>query len=169
MKEVPLTGTITVGEEIVTFVCDDYKFTFVRSGNNPTPIRFPLTIKPDSSGYIWGITNNDRPIAIFTQRALVIYHTRELQTWNYIVFKILVSDKNTLFDGIRFFDGSIKSINPYHPLSREVDVENELHKKNKCRYYVYKAYTSVKKIDIELGEDKTTWTFGNMISSKLSI
>ena len=169
MKEVLLTGTITVGEEIVTFVCDDFKFTFVRAGNVTAQIRLPLTIKTDSSGYIWGTTRDDKSIAIFTKQDIVINHTCVLGTWNYIVFKIPVYDKNALFDGIRFFGGSIKSINPCHTLSRELDVEDELHKKDQCRYYVYKAYSSVKKIDIELGENKTTWIFENVVNSKLSI
>ncbi len=169
MKETLITGTIKEGEEIVTFVCDDYKFTFIRAGNDNASIRMKLKIKADSSGYIWGITSNDRSIAIFTHSDLVIEHTRVLTTWNYIVFKSSQYDKNVLFDGIRFFDGSIKSINPCHTLRRELDVEDELCKKDQSKYYVYKANASVKKIDIEIGEDKTTWIFGNIVNSELSI
>lgn len=168
MKEKLLTGTIKTGEEVVTFVCDDFKFTFVRAGNDTKPIRLPLTINADSAGYIWGTTYDEKQIAIFTKQDLVIDHTRVLNTWNYIVFKVPVSDRNTIFNGIRFFDGSIKSINPCHTLSRELDIEDELHKKDQCQYYVFRAYASAKEIDLELGEDKTKWIFGNVVNSNLS-
>lgn len=164
-----LTGIIKVEGETLTFVCDDFKFTFVRAGNDTSAIRTSLTIKADSSGYIWGTTYGDKAIAIYTNQDIVIKHTLVFNTWNYIVFKSQIYEKDAVFNGIRFFDGSIKSINPCHTLKRECDIEYELNKKDKSRYYVYKAYDSTKRIDIELGEDKTTWIFGNEIHSKLSI
>ncbi len=169
MKDKLLTGTINIGKEIVTFVCENFRFVFVRAGNNTAPIILPLTIPVDPSGYIWGTTNNNQQIAIYTKRNLIINHTQELNTWNYILFKHPVANNNTLFDGIRFFDGFIKSINPCLTLRRESDIEDELNKENPGQYFVHKAYRTPKIFNIELDDEKTTWMFGNMINSKLSI
>ncbi len=72
MNEKILTGIIKKDNEVVTFVCDDFKFTFIRAGSNSGPIRLPLTITVDSAGYIWGMTNDDKQIAIFTKQNLVL-------------------------------------------------------------------------------------------------
>lgn len=169
MSEKIITGTIKIDGETVVFVCEGFRFTFVRTGDDVNSFTAPISISVDSNGYVWGVTYDERAIAIHTKYDFKINHTRILNVYNYILFKRLVNNKDALFRGIYFINGGIKTINPCRSLKRDTERERQLYKEEDSLFFVFKAQTDIKTIDIELNGEHAIWRFGNQIDSRISV
>ncbi len=111
-----VTGIINNGSEKIGFYGEGFKFVFMKIDNwNEKTI-----LKADENGYIWGRTCEEKVIAIYAQKDLEIKNTLELNTWNYVISKNIISmDHMKAFNGIRFQNGAVKSIYPCNALHED--------------------------------------------------
>lgn len=127
-----LTGIImNASKQKVTFIAEGFRITFVNTDVSLANVE----LKPDSTGYIWGKISNAHEakiIAIFVRKPITIWSAHILNVWNYIVMNILppIKDDGTFefpgFQGIRFINGSVMSVNPPWALHEDREKENEL-------------------------------------------
>lgn len=128
MENRKITGNITQGNIVVSFVGEEHNFTFVRADMNPSSCS-SITLKA-KNGFVEGRTDENKKVLIFTHDDLEIRKTRKLSTWLYIV----ASDSSQqLFecDGIRFVGGALKSLffrsslQVKSPLGWELEVKDD--------------------------------------------
>lgn len=184
----PLTGFIN---KEVAFFANGFQFIFTRIDEEeqkalePESLQLPvgvdgkfgITITPDESGYIYGITHSGRMIAIYVRKPFKVNPVKRINTWNYILYK---GPEKRQFKAIRFIDGAIKSVKTCHALKKCFRKEKKLSKNGK-NYIVYKvlddtkAFTyDIKKADNSESADSTTddtvsWTFASTVNQEFSI
>lgn len=196
--DVSITGYIQQSGEKITFICDNYKFTFVRNTTSLSVTK--IDIHADSYGYIWGITNTGRKIAIYVKNDIEIYNTNSVYTWNYIIANSTLENPSRfsagsipsdemcpfMLRGIRFLNGPIKSVFPCDSLKEDIELEMEVKKllsddsilcmdnpkkdsqKNES-ILIYRARDISRDIDIYDGEEKVKWCFANSVYKKNSL
>ena len=146
-----LTGKIRQDGHVIIFTSDEYRFTFVRVDDyrdtNGNYTRF--TLRTDKAGYVWGVTSDQKVIAIYIKEDRGIYHSLVINTWNYIIYDTLLYEKaNRIsdespksdsvpllqkdsdelsrlfrFTGIEFVNGSLRSVNPCNALHENFEME----------------------------------------------
>lgn len=155
-----ITGYIPLEQGNIIFHAKNYEFTFMN------PFNTAIEIVPDSNGFIWGkVHNTDNTIAIYVRESFSISSKRLLNTWIYVIFEAHYIDRKQMqyIDGIRFWNGGIKTIYPANAL-----VENpDLTKDNHFVYDYQKDCYCVKhslsdQLDVE-------YCFSSRISQRLSI
>lgn len=199
-----LTGIIhNTKKQRVAFVSDKFRFTLVNTDEHMSDV----LLTPDEAGFIWGTIQTNyahKTIAIYIGRTISFQSAFVFNTWNYIVM-----DKNTSFrndgiidfsgfQGIRFINGSLKSVNPPWALHADREKEEELNKcilenaEKECndsnnlvdndnkkddhsnsrklfKYIVYREYENSKKFRISIDGHINEWIFGSKIKSKMSL
>lgn len=177
-----LTGIIiNAKKQKIAFVAEGFRFTFVNTDMSLAGI----DLTPDSAGYIWGSVlsaDGAKIIAISVREPVTVWSGGVFNTWNYIVMNIRMSvrDDGTFefpgFQGIRFMNGSVMSVNPPWALHEDREKENELNEKlseapaveQNFSYSVYRKYNNAKKFTIHQEECSIEWIFGSEINSKMS-
>lgn len=117
MKKERISGKIIQDDIVVSFVCEDHHFTFVRIDNSS--VLGMKDILKSKDGFIEGQTSEDKKILIFTNGDIEIRNSRDLYTWLYIVAKDKYQQLDE-YDGIQFIDGALKSL--FYRNSLEVSV-----------------------------------------------
>lgn len=190
-----LIGTIKQDQTVITFVAEDFRFTFMR----PDEKNSSFTLIPDSCGYIWGKTYDHKIIAIFVRKKITFYQTQILNTWNYIIFKeppagfdgsgafAEENGESPLFKAIQFTNGAIRSVNTCNALHEDLDAEQEIAQtmknagKDPGNYFVYCVKDDTKEFQVALNDEKkggkdgaeddieaTTWTFRSTVNQAMS-
>lgn len=149
-----LTGKIRQDGHIIIFTSDEYRFTFVRVDDykDPNGHYLQFILHPDNAGYVWGVTSEQKVIAIYIKEDICIYHSLVTNTWNYIIFStlpyekadgiydervvmdsVLLNQKDSdelsrifRFTGIEFINGFVRSVNPCNALHKDFDLEKKI-------------------------------------------
>ena len=140
-----VTGIIVQGEDKIAFTKEGFRFVFVVVKGTYDAVE----LKSDDAGYVWGITRDKIPIAIYIKNSRVISHTLIIESWNYIVFREPINEKDQMrqgwaYEGIRFVGGGLNSVFPCGILNRDFNVEQKLEKmsENKNSYIVYRLLSN---------------------------
>lgn len=108
MENRRIAGNIIQGNIVVSFVGEDHNFTFVRADMKSCPVCCCITLKAEN-GFIEGRTDENKKVLIFTHDDLVIWKTKKLSTWLYIVASDAKQQLSEC-DGIQFAGGALKSL-----------------------------------------------------------
>ena len=149
-----LTGKIRIDGHVVIFTSDGFRFTFVRVDDyRDADGRYSkFVLRADKVGYVWGVTSDQKVIAVYIKEDREIYHSLVTNTWNYIIIECLpngkadgISDERPMLDSvsllqkdsdelsqlfrfnrIEFLNGSVRSVNPCNALHENFDLEKRI-------------------------------------------
>ena len=148
----------------VIFTVEGFRIIFIDSGFSKSHSQ----LKPDHDGYIWGRLSNGNLISIYAGASVVEFgfsDVASLKTWNYIVVSHV---KNKIeFDGIKFKNGSIKSIYPCNAMHRDFALEEKIKgdvtENNKA--IVYRLKPDEMEFSCSVDNLKTRWLFRSDVTS----
>ena len=172
-----LTGEISNdANQKVVFILDNYKLIL----KNTDSLASEIELVPDSNGYIFGIVHGSskyKAIAIFINKTTKVKSAKSFTVLNFILLKTIPSfDENRKiifpeFQGIKFVNGSVLSVNPCSSLREDAEKADEikkLEKDNPHHYFVYKFIPHKREFTYESENEQVVWQFSSTIHQNVS-
>lgn len=174
-------GMIKQDGHQILFTSDGFKFCFYqleRGTLSTDDMRLYnktlVKLIPNDDGYVFGITSDRKGIAIYIKNEIIIYDSREVNTWNYIITKgvldVEIIDETALqFNSIRFTNGSLRSVVPCAALKEDNDSEKLLEINDAGVPLVYRMKNDSVTFATYCDDEKELWTFGSSVNKNYSV